>query len=132
MTEHTTMPKVSRLDVIRTGARRRWSAEEKQRIVGESFAAPRNASATARRYGLSTGQLFAWRRLAREGKLVLDGAVAGFVPAVVLPEQDPRERIEPSPVGRIEIVLSEPRRIMIGNDVDARVLARVIGVLEQR
>ncbi len=28
MTEHTTIPKVSRLEVIQTGARRRWTLDE--------------------------------------------------------------------------------------------------------
>ena len=32
------MSKVSRLDVISSGARRRWTLEEKQRIVAESYA----------------------------------------------------------------------------------------------
>jgi transposase-like protein len=71
------MPKVSRLEVIETGARRQWSPDEKQRIVAESLSAPRNVSATARRHGLSSGQLFTWCRLARQGKLVLDGDAGG-------------------------------------------------------
>ena len=36
MTDHTPMSTVSRLDVISTGARRRWALAEKQRIVAES------------------------------------------------------------------------------------------------
>jgi hypothetical protein len=51
-----------------TGSRRRWTLEEKQRIVAESYGAPRRVSATARRNGLSASQLFTWRRLAREGR----------------------------------------------------------------
>jgi len=65
------MSKVSRLEVIETGSRRRWSLEEKLRIVAESGAAAA-VSATARRYGLSTSQLFTWRRLAREDRLCAD------------------------------------------------------------
>jgi transposase len=53
---------VEKLAVVETGRRRRWSDEEKLRIVTESFAGPRLASATARRYGISPGQLFTWRR----------------------------------------------------------------------
>jgi hypothetical protein len=49
--DHTTMPKLSRLQVIATGARRRWTLEEKLRIVAER--GPRAVSATARRLGLS-------------------------------------------------------------------------------
>jgi transposase len=63
------MSKVSRLDVISTGARRRWPLVEKQRIVAESYGMPRIVSATARRNGLSASQLFTWRRLAKEGRL---------------------------------------------------------------
>ena len=52
---------ISRLEIVDTGRRRRWSAAEKLRIVEESFSAPRLASATARRHGISNQLLFAWR-----------------------------------------------------------------------
>jgi transposase len=146
MTGHTPMPKISRLEVIETGARRRWTPEEKQRIVGESFGAPRIVSATARRHGLSNSQLFTWRRLAREGKLVVEDDAAAFVPAVVAPEyRMPDVPAEPGPeslpsqadrkaraAGRMEIVLSGARRVIVGSDVDAAALMRVIGALERR
>jgi transposase len=140
------MPKISRLEVIETGARRRWTPEEKQRIVTESFGAPRIVSATARRHGLSNSQLFTWRRLAREGKLVVGDDAAAFVPAVVAPEQGmPAAPPEPGPesfapqterkaraAGRMEIVLSGARRVIVGSDVDAAALMRVIDALERR
>jgi len=63
------MSSVSRLEVITTGARRRWTLEEKRRIVAESYRAPRIVSATARRHGLTPTQLFTWRRLDSEGRL---------------------------------------------------------------
>jgi hypothetical protein len=44
MTDHMPMPKVSRLEVVSTGARRRWTLEEKQRIVTESYGGPRLVS----------------------------------------------------------------------------------------
>ncbi len=86
MPSHTPIPKVSTLEVIETGARRRWTLDEKQRIVAESFSAPRVVSATARRYGLSTSQLFNWRRQAREGRLGGEDEEPGFVPAIVVPD----------------------------------------------
>src|SRR5580765_1324273 len=130
MTDHTPMPKISRLEVIETGARRRWTPEEKQRIVAESFGAPRIVSATARRHGLSNSQLFTWRRLAREGKLVVEDDAAAFMPAVVAPEQRmPDAPPEPGleslaaqtdrkarAAGRMEIVLSDARRVIVGSD----------------
>lgn len=57
---------VRRIELI-TGAerRRRWSDDDKVRIVVESFAPGTNVSEVARRNGLSPQQLFAWRREAR-------------------------------------------------------------------
>ncbi len=86
---------------------------------------------------MSPNQLFMWRRLAREGKLALDGDLpspglrqtcGGFVPAIVR-ETGPAEH---RGNGRIEIVLGEPRRIIVEGDVDAVALARVIAALERR
>jgi transposase len=51
--------------------RRRWSEEEKGRIVAESFEAGLTASDVARRHDISPQQLFEWRRQARRGGLVV-------------------------------------------------------------
>jgi transposase len=75
---------IGRLEIVDTGRRRRWSAAEKLRIVEESFSAPRLASATARRHGISNQLLLAWRKAYREGRL---GDIPGFVPAMIVPEQ---------------------------------------------
>src|SRR5947209_7179917 len=83
MTDHTPISQVSRLEVISTGARRRWTLAEKQRIVAESYSAPRVVSATARRNGLSASQLFTWRRLARAGRLIEAEEAATFAPAII-------------------------------------------------
>ena len=87
MTDHTPNSKVSRLEVVSTGARRRWTLEEKQRIVAESYGGPRLVSVTARRNELSASQLFTWRRRAREGKLSADDAGAVFAPAIIASER---------------------------------------------
>ena len=55
-------------------SRRRWSAEEKARIVRESFWPGRRVEDVARRYGLSRKQLSTWRSLARQGKLAVPSA----------------------------------------------------------
>ena len=52
-------------------AARRWSADERARIVRESFRPGERVSDVARRYGLSGKQLSSWRALARECKLTL-------------------------------------------------------------
>ena len=51
MDSHT-ISALNRLEVVETGRRRRWSEEEKARIVLESMSEPRLVAATARRYGL--------------------------------------------------------------------------------
>ena len=67
---------VSRIEVVETGRRRRWSGAEKLRIVAESMAAARLVSATARRHGIPRRRLDTWRRQVREGRLVGDAAMA--------------------------------------------------------
>lgn len=142
------MPKVSRLEVISTGARRRWTLVEKQRIVAESYDGRRQVSATARRNGLSASQLFTWRRLAREGRLIEADNSATFAQVMIscepstsspasLPEHV--EAAEPLPSssgpvaapGRMEIVLTGGCRVIVDNGVDAAALGRVVAVLER-
>jgi transposase len=70
---------------IRTGVgrRRRWTAQEKGRIVGETLHAGVAVAEIARRHDMSSQHLFNWIRAAKEGRLVLpadEGAV--FVPIV--------------------------------------------------
>ena len=57
---------VRRIELITgIGRRRRWSREDKAHIVVESLAGGVSVSEVARRHGLSSQQLFAWRREAR-------------------------------------------------------------------
>ena len=57
---------VRRIELITgAGRRRRWSSEDKARIVVESLKPGVCVSEVARRNGLSPQQLFAWRREAR-------------------------------------------------------------------
>jgi hypothetical protein len=56
---------VRRIELITgTGRRRRWSSDDKARIVEESLKPGAIVSEVARRNGLSPQQLFAWRRAA--------------------------------------------------------------------
>ena len=74
---------VRRFEVFTGAGRRRdWSAEDKARIVAESFEAGATVSAVARRHALSPQQLFTWRREIRKAA----EAMPAFVPAVVTPE----------------------------------------------
>jgi transposase len=56
---------VRRIELITgTGRRRRWSSDDKARIVEESLRPGANVSEVARHNGLSPQQLFSWRRAA--------------------------------------------------------------------
>jgi transposase len=92
---------------IRTGVgvRRRWSAEDKGRIVAESYAPGAVASEVARRHEITSQHLFAWRKAARQGRLVLPAdALPMFVPVVTaLPEADAATK--PSGSGSISIAI---------------------------
>src|SRR6201987_3290282 len=133
MTDHTPVSKVSRLEVVSAGARRRWTLEEKQRIVAESCGGPRLVSVTARRIGLSASQLFTWRRLAREGRLSGD-AVPVLVPVEIASTPAPGSTCAPEPpspppqctgTGIIEIELGGCR-VRVDRDVDTGALQRVL------
>src|SRR3954463_4207159 len=107
-----------RVEVITgVGRRRRWSLEDKARIVAESLDPATTSSAVARRYGLHASQLFTWQRqlatpAGREGP--------GFVPAVVV-----EDKLAPAEMPcRIEIALG-PAVVRVGADVDAAALRRV-------
>jgi transposase len=67
-----------------TPRRRRWSADEKARIVAESSAAGAVARSVALRHGVHPNQLYAWRREFRAmGEAAEPGVTCGFVPVAV-------------------------------------------------
>ena len=114
--------------------RRFWSAEEKRRIVAESFTPGASVSKVAQRYGLNANLLFTWRR--QEAR---SAAVGGSVePLKLLPVTVADSGTAAgaaktqSQVGRMEIVLVGGERIIVGVDVDASSLARVAKALSRR
>src|SRR5215472_13916441 len=62
--------------------RRRWTAEEKARIVAESFEEGANISEVGRRHGVVRGLLTVWRR---QVSRAVDVQVPGFVPVRIGP-----------------------------------------------
>jgi transposase len=116
---------VRRLEVITgIGGRRSWSRDDKARIVAESFAARANVSAVARRYGLRPQQVYAWRRLARTGALVLPAEEeVGFVPVVATGGE--ARSSAPSQAGIVEIDVAGTV-IRAGPGVDWRHLRDVL------
>ena len=120
---------VERLEVVDTGRRRRWSEDEKFKIVLESLQAPRQVAATARRYGVSRSLLLRWRRSFRpEPKDAVHQA--GFVPAMVVPESEAiRGPVGPASGGAIEIEFAAGARMRITGTVDAATLKAAVAAL---
>jgi transposase len=120
---------VGRLEVVDTGRRRRWSEDEKLKIILESLQAPRQVAATARRYGVSRSLLLRWRRSFRpEPK---DAAYqTGFVPAMVVAESGPTlGPVGPAGGGSIEIEFAVGARMRITGTVDAATLKAAVEAL---
>lgn len=133
---------VSRLEVVETGRRRRWSDAEKLRVVAESMAGSRLVAATARRHGISRWQLVTWRRQVLEGRLVGDAdREPAFAAVTLAAETMPTVPAPPvtMPAGlppvtepeRVEIVLRNGRRLLISSGTDLDVLSRLVVMLER-
>lgn len=119
------------MDVVDTGRRRRFSREEKIRIVEESFSGPNMARATARRYGIALSGLYLWRRQYQRGEL--GGEVPAFRAVELFPDGiAPAVSATAVTSGPIEIALSNGRRVIVPPDVDAGVLTRFVQILGKR
>jgi transposase len=123
-----------RADILGLERRRRWSLDEKARLVAETLVPGACVSEVARRHDLAPSLLFAWRRLARvracEPHPVFLPVQVTTEPSAAKPSPASRRRRKPT--GVIEIDLGSGRRLIVGADVDAAALARVLDVLERR
>jgi transposase len=127
-----------RVELI-TGRRRRrdWTAEEKAQILAASVAPGSKVAEVARRYGVSRGLLWTWRRTAMdelaaetgprfvplriEGEAAEDSAlISGAVP----PPPPVRDRS----TGSIEIAIGSTR-VRVEGVVDPEVLRQVLGLI---
>lgn len=121
---------VRRIEVITgPGGRRRWTADDKARIVTETLEAGSVVSEVARRHGLSPQQLFAWRREARKRGAALEEAPQ-FVPAVVDLRSARRRRGRTAPGAAIELEIGNVT-VRIGEGAKASTLAVVIRALKE-
>lgn len=121
--------------------RRRWSQDDKVRIVEETLAPGAKVTEVARRNGVAASVVFTWRRQARTVERVgpcfapvqIAAAVTGEDNAKPQSEDDRRMRsLSTARNGLIEIDLGDRRRIRVDAQVDPEALARVLDVLERR
>jgi len=110
---------------------RRWSKEEKLRMVEETRVPGASVSVVARRHDVNANQLFRWRRELAEKSaavaavgLVPVGVVGGIGRGVATVEARPL-----SSSGRMTIEVRGGYRVQVGRDVDEVALKRVLLVL---
>ena len=131
---------ISRAEVITSvERRRRWSQDEKERLVAASLEPGASVSEVARMAGLHVSQLFRWRKeLCKHG----EASTVPFVPVEIGPSAPPREVAEVpltttaarrrKSQGIIEIDLGSGHRIRVDGDVDGDALRRVLDALVRR
>ncbi|MGH7227371.1 MAG: IS66-like element accessory protein TnpA [Gemmataceae bacterium] len=117
--------------------RRRWSTEEKLRILAQSVTPGSSVSLVCRMHGISSGQLYTWRKQFRTGELT------GFAPVTVVAET--REMVLPAPApapdtvspipaapirtSAIEVELPSGVKLRLTSDVEEALLRRVLSAL---
>jgi transposase len=134
-----------RIELITRGERRRrWSVEQKREIAAESLEPGISPITVARRYGISSGLLYTWRRHLLEGSLGVSGQpVAKFarvevmaMPAASAPAIPPVAPPAAAPSGpmngMIEIALPGGVSVRVDAQVDSGALRRVLAALGRR
>jgi transposase len=121
----------------RTERRRRWSAEEKLRIVRETLRPGAVAQVVADQRGIGTGLLYTWR------KQMLKAATTGFAAVEVAPDAETppllaapiaaAERADaPTMDVTVEVTLPDSTQVRVANSATAAVLADVFAALDRR
>lgn len=111
--------------------RRRHSLEEKRRVVEETLEPGASVARVARAHGVNANQVFAWRRLYRQGLLErINGRVAGLLPVHVVETPTANQAAgsrsaSRTPLGLIQVELPKGH-LRINGRVDAEALRVVL------
>jgi transposase len=123
---------MGRVEIFQGRARRRWSDEDKRRLVAEAFMPGETVHGVARRRGVSPSQLFGWRKQfgAEIGREIPAARVSGFTAVEIAPATPPSvaDRV-PAPSGLIEIELACGGRVRISGAPDPATVATALRVL---
>lgn len=117
--------------------RRRWSEDEKQAIIAEALRPGVNVSAVARRHGITPNLLFRWRKAAQ---IEAKPAAPAFLPvSLTAPaksgDANCNHTTGDAPAAadnRIEIELSNGRRVRVGPGADMDALKRILDIADGR
>ncbi len=148
-TTNRTSGRSARIEILtRPEPRRSWTAEQKRQIVGESLDPDQTPTEVARKYRISTGQIYTWRqqllnlRSSTQTRASLQfAAVELTAPSSPALHEPPSSQTfvptSPSPSsvrpeGIIEILLPGGVLLRVDAQVDGRALRRVLNALEGR
>ena len=126
--------------------RRRWSTEEKLRIMSEALERGATVSAVAERNGVCRSQLYTWMRAARDDRLpgisitpqarksfvpVQIGPAAGAMPTSGAPPTVPDLQVSSRRrMNLVEVVLCSGRTLKFDESIEPAALARLVSVLD--
>lgn len=100
--------------------RRRWSEDDRQRVLAAAFSPGAVVTEVARRFDVSTALIYRWRQEAR-------GLAVGFAPVVLTPE--PMARPAPAEGAGIVVDLADASRVSIGAGVSPALAAAALRAL---
>ena len=120
------------MEIILGKERRRWSDEDKRRIVAETFAPGTTSMEVARRHQISTGMLFTWRKRLRAelGFPVTPSAPVRFAPVAIIGA--PAELSGHEPRAMIEVDVGGAARVWITGDARADLVVVVLKALGRK
>ena len=131
---------MSRVEIFRGQPRRRWSEEDKRRLVAETLMPGETVRAVARRHGVNTSQLFTWRK--RFPQLDVAAATAPaplFATVEIAPPGEASgvgaaasEVKATAPGGVIEIELPRGGRVRISGSVEPALVTSALRALVRR
>ncbi|MCX8955508.1 transposase [Ruegeria sp. NA] len=132
--EHSTEFLTDIDEIVGPRGNRRWPDAVKARIVAETLVEGATVNEVARRYDMQPNHLSEWRRLAREGKLVLPALPEpepAFTPMVIEPLTDSAESAVEATDSPIEIVVGDVV-IRLDEAVPAKRIAEIAHALNTR
>jgi transposase len=128
------------VEIFRGQPRRRWSEEDKRRLVAETLVPGATVRGVARRHGVNTSQLFTWRKRLR-AQLDVAAATAPaplFAAVEIAPPGEASgvgeaaSEVATAPVGLIEVELPRGGRVRISGRVEPAVVTAAVRALVRR
>jgi transposase len=120
------------VEIFRGQARRRWSEEDKRRLVAETLGPGETVHGVARRRGVSPSQLFAWRKRFRPEIGRPAPRVPSFAAVAIAPPVPTMGDTPEAPSGLIEVELAGGDRVRISGAADPAVVVAALRALAGR